>query len=177
MHEKDGKKFWLAVGLAPTVLQMAAALFAPTDVVDRLPLIGDVVESLAGYVPSLHGYISLSAHAQVAALFFVLGWLLLPMQVVVWLFVMWRYSDARFRLRVGRSGLLKLWVQAFVVAVCIFAALFWIPQEWSIAESWGMNRSRIGLAFFGAFGFLMIGACVGFVLSGIAQFIFGERNG
>jgi hypothetical protein len=164
------RNVWLFIGAIPTMTVVAIALFAPLDVLDRVSLLGRLLDLLRGYIPSLGAYVALSAHSQVSAAFFVLSWLFLPLQATVWLFVLYRYGDFRlFANGDAKHGRAKVTLASGVLATCIFVVLFWFPKEWSIAESWGMNNSRLGLAFFGAGGFL-------FVATGFSFFVISVIN-
>lgn len=164
-----GKEIWFLIGLAPTLLLILVALRAPLDSIDRMPVLVDVIGFLGTYVPSLRGYIEISAHSQATALYFVCAWALLLPQTVIWAYVIFRYVDLHQRCgALGRRYLVRLMLAWLLLAGGIFVALYWVPLEWSVADGLAMSHSRVGLAFFGSTGFLFIALGVGFVINAIS---------
>lgn len=168
-NKLNHKKVWLFLGAAPTLVAIAIALFAPLDILDTIPLLEPLLGQLSDLIPSLNAYVALSSYSQVAAVFFALSWVLLPLQTAIWLLVFYRYGDFH-ALTTGDApqGRAKITLAAGLVSTCVFLALFLIPKEWSVAESWGVNKSRLGLAFFGAGGFLFV--ATGFSFFAISVF-------
>lgn len=163
-----GKEIWFLLGLAPTLLLVLVALRAPLDSLDRMPALVEAIGFMGDYFPPLRGYLQISAHSQATALYFVCAWTLLLPQTAIWSYVIFRYVDLH---RLGRArgrqflvGLILAWL---LFAGGIFAALYWVPQEWSVVDRWDMTQNRVGLAFFGSAGFLFIALGVGFVVNAI----------
>jgi hypothetical protein len=179
VHSTFGKKgVWILIGLAPTLLLILVALLAPMDSVDRMPVVAEVLKFFSNYVPSLRGYINLSAYSQVTSLYFACAWTFLMPQAAIWLFVIFRYGDfSRFSASRKRRDLVKLTLAWLITAGSVFVALYWVSHEWSVVGGWGMNESRLGLAFFGSGGFLLIALGIGFVPNAVLNLLSGEFNG
>ncbi len=156
-------RFWLRVAFAPTVITVAVALFSPQDILDRIPLLSQLLIIWAPLIPALHGYVDYSAFPQVTGAFLALAWTLFPVQIVAWLFVMHHVGDPK---RLASAARATKTSRLRVITVCIIgllllaAGLGFLPKDPGFSGVFGMSRSRLGLAFFGSSMFLFF--CVVF---------------
>jgi hypothetical protein len=151
-------RFWLWVAMAPTLITVAVALLAPRDILDRIPLLSQMLDLWMPVIPALPDYVEYSAFSQVTGAFFALAWTLLPVQVVAWLFFARHAGDAKRLASISRAAnrsRLRLISLCIIALSILTAGAAFLPKDPWLNGAWGMGQSRFGLAFFGSSMFML----------------------
>jgi hypothetical protein len=147
---------WLFMGMLPSLIGAAVALWAPEDVLDRLSFLSSLVDVLLKLVPAMPDYVARSQFPQVTLFVFLIAWILFPIQLVYVVYSLMRYGDIENAVRSFRARGVKRWKVLALCAVVSFAFLlsvaFWAKDP-TVFGKLGVAGSRVGLALFGAFSF------------------------
>lgn len=144
---------WLWLGMAPSLLVAVVALWAPSDVLDGLPIVRVWVDWLIRAIPSMGFYVDSALCPQVAEATFSLAWALFPFQLVYVLYSFMRCTNIVVLVRwVKVCGMTRtqLLTMTWGLAVLASFGLFFLEKDPGMVEHFGVGMSRLSLAFFGA---------------------------
>lgn len=150
---------WLWIGVSPSIFASLVALFAPLDILDRIPILWVGVHWLSDFIPSMSGYLMFSKFPQVTAVTFMIAWGLFPIQLLYVIVSIWSNADPE-RIRIYLAPDLKTrlkYLAMFLVllSVGIWSLLFLAKDPRSLGN-FGVAASRSSLAFYGVWQFWAI---------------------
>ena len=147
----------LFIASFPSIAGLCAALLAPMNILELFPFLQAGVDVMTAYLPFMAERISASKIPQVLALVYLIGWLFLPMQMILFPYCYFRYADAALGFKRLQVLGYRLWKMRLIVYCSLPIFIFGMTLNGDYHFLWiDPVNTRLGLAMVGGFGFVLL---------------------